>query len=61
MGFGDIFKIGQFKEEIERLRQDNESLNKKLSDLGALDYYQIKKQTEWLERDYNEKKIQLQI
>ena len=60
MGFGDIFKIGQFKEEIERLRQDNESLNKKLSDLGALDYYQIKKQTEWLERDYNEKKIQLE-
>ena len=58
MGIGDIFKIGQFKSEIERLKSDNEKLfadncamNKQLQELGALDYYKIKSMTEQLERN----------
>lgn len=42
MGFTDIFKIKEFKAEIEQLRQENQSLlsknetaHKQLSDLGC--------------------------
>ncbi len=59
MGIGDIFKIGQFKSEIERLKSDNEKLfadnctmNKQLQELGALDYYKIKSMTEQLEKEH---------
>ena len=59
MGIGDIFKIGQFKSEIERLKSDNEKLfadnctmNKQLQQLGALDYYKIKSMTEQLEKEH---------
>lgn len=59
MGIGDIFKIGQFKSEIERLKSDNEKLfadnctmNKQLQELGALDYYKIKSMTQQLEKEH---------
>ncbi|WP_050641255.1 MULTISPECIES: GIY-YIG nuclease family protein [Clostridia] len=66
MGFTDIFKIKEFKAEIEQLRQENQSLlsknetaHKQLSDLGALDYYEIKEKTMRLENDFIEKEKQL--
>lgn len=69
MGFGDIFKIGQFKSEITRLnsenatlRSDNEILSKKLEELGAYDYYKLKELTDKLssqEQSLNQK-IQFQ-
>ena len=49
MGFGDIFKIKQFKSEIERLTaenqalfSDNSSMHQKMSELGIYDYLKIK-------------------
>lgn len=69
MGFGDIFKIGQFKTEIERLNSENtslrneiEMLTQKLEELGAFDYFQIKQLTNELnsqEQSLNQK-IQFQ-
>ena len=66
MGFTDIFKIKEFKAEIEQLRQENQSLlsknetaHKQLSDLGAFDYYEIKEKTMRLENDFIEKEKQL--
>lgn len=49
MGLGDIFKIGQFKAEIQQLKNDNQQLyndnctmHQQLQELGAFDYYQIR-------------------
>ena len=49
MGFGDIFKIKQFKSEIERLTaenqalfSDNSSMHQKMSELGIYDYLKFK-------------------
>lgn len=67
MGISDIFKIGQFKAEIERLKSENsslqsekETLSQKLSDLGAFDYYTLKEATEKLseQEEALNKKIQ---
>ena len=62
MGIGDIFKIKQFKAEIERLKTDNQKLNNEnstmhsqLSELGAFDYYKIKDMLEQLENEYKQK------
>lgn len=67
MGFMDIFKIKEFKAEIDRLQnanQDlansNEILNNQLSELGAFDYYKIKEMTEQLQSDYRDKEKALQ-
>lgn len=66
MGLGDIFKIGQFKAEIEQLKSanqqlhnDNCAMHQQLQDLGALDYYQIKNMTQQLENEYSKKEIRL--
>ena len=55
MGIGDIFKIGQFKKEIEHLKSENgtlksenQTLNCKLNELGAFDYYTLKEATDKL-------------
>lgn len=65
MGLGDIFRIKQFKKEIEQLREEsaqlrrtNEQQQKKLDDLGAYDYYQIKEKTESLHSEYAQKKLE---
>lgn len=63
MGFADIFRIKEFKAEIERLKSvnasitsHNQDLSKKLDDLGGADYYQIKEMSEQLEKEYASKK-----
>lgn len=60
MGLSDIFKIKQFKAEIEQLKQQNEENNKKLNELGAADYFQIKEKTELLEKEYSERQRTLE-
>lgn len=74
MGLGDIFRIKQFKDEISRLRQQNDALvsdnqnlqsvtaqmRTQLDELGAFDYYKIQEMTEQLEKDYTDKQSQLQ-
>ena len=56
MGLFDIFKIGQFKTEIERLKAENNTLQDKLSELGAADYYKVKEMTTELEKEYSDQK-----
>ena len=56
MGLFDIFKIGQFKAEIERLKAENNALQDKLSELGAADYYKVKEMTAELEKEYSDQK-----
>ena len=74
MGFGDIFRIKEFKNEIARLQQQNQSLTSdnqnlqsataqmraQLEELGAFDYYKVQKMTEQLEKDYADKQSKLQ-
>lgn len=52
MGFTDIFKIKQFKEQIEQLTQANDDLNSKLTELDGMDYLQIKSETEKLKKEH---------
>ena len=73
MGLGDIFRIKEFKNEIARLQQQNQSLTsdnqnlqkatsqmrKQLDELGAFDYYKVQKMTERLEKDYADKQSKL--
>lgn len=74
MGFGDIFRIKEFKNEIARLQQENQALisdnqnlqsattemRNRLSELGAFDYYKVKEMTEQLQSDYDAKRLSLQ-
>ena len=74
MGFGDIFRIKEFKNEIARLQQENQALisdnqnlqsastemRNRLSELGAFDYYKVKEMTEKLQADYDAKQLSLQ-
>lgn len=67
MGFGDIFKIKQFKSEIERLTaenkalsSDNLSMHQKMDELGVYDYLKIKEMTNSLEKEYEQKHNTLQ-
>lgn len=74
MGFRDIFRIKEFKNEISRLQQQNQSLmsdnqllqnanskmQNQLNDLGAYDYFRIKQMTDQLQAVYAEKELQLQ-
>ena len=74
MGFGDIFRIKEFKNEIARLQQENQTLisdnqnlqsataemRNRLSELGAFDYYKVKEMTEQLQTDYDAKQLSLQ-
>ena len=74
MGLGDIFRIKEFKNEIARLQQENQTLQSdksnlesattemrnQLHELGAFDYYKVKQMTEELQRNYDEKQTKLQ-
>lgn len=69
MGLGDIFKIRDFKNEISRLQQENQTLTEnirslesattemrtRLKEIGAFDYYKVKEMTQQLEEEYNQK------
>lgn len=66
MGLGDIFKISQFKAQIEQLQRDNQqlyndncSMHQQLQELGAFDYYKVKNMTSELEKEYEDKCIKL--
>lgn len=66
MGLGDIFKIGQFKAEIQQLKNDNQQLyndnctmHQQLQELGAFDYYQIREKISTLENEYAQKTVRL--
>lgn len=52
MGIFDIFKINQFKSEIEMLKAQNAELNQKLNNLGYETYEQVRTATEDLQRKY---------
>ena len=52
MGLFDIFKAGKFKTEIEQLKRSNEEANKKLTELGASDYFKVKEMIATLQTDY---------
>lgn len=63
MGLFDIFKIGQFKSEIEELKREKNSLQNenaliqgKLSELGAADYYKVKDMISELEQQHSNQK-----
>lgn len=67
MGIGDIFKIKQFKTEIEQLKtknqnllNDNQNMHQQLQELGAFDYYKILDMTEQLKKEYEAKKLTAQ-
>ena len=57
MGLFDIFKVKQFKTEIEELKHSNEEANQKLHELGAFDYFQIKEMTSSLQDEYEKKRL----
>jgi len=61
MNFSDIFKINEFKNEIAslcsanaRLVQENNALERKLKELGAHEYYEVKKLTDELKTRCND-------
>lgn len=53
MGFFDIFRISQFKQEIASLQSQNALLNQKLQDLGYDSYEQVRNATEELQHRSN--------
>lgn len=53
MGFFDIFRISQIKNEKLQLEQEVSQLQKKLSDLGCDEYDQVKDKIEKMEQDSN--------
>lgn len=60
MGLFDIFKVGQYKTEIEQLKQENSKMHQQLQDLGAFDYYQVKEKIANLESEYNKMTVKEQ-
>lgn len=67
MGFGDIFKIKEFKAEIVQLKQDNDvliksnkNMEKQLEELGAFDYYKIQDMIRKLNDEYNQKRLNME-
>lgn len=48
MGFFDIFRISEFKAEINRLGEENRSLRERLDSIGADNYYAVKEMTDSL-------------
>ena len=51
MGLLDIFRISQIKEENERLKSDNATLQAKINSLGVNEYYETKQKIEELEHE----------
>lgn len=60
MGLFDIFKVSQYKTEIEQLKQENSKMHQQLQDLGAFDYYQVKEKIANLESEYNKMTVKEQ-
>lgn len=54
MGFSDIFKIKQYKDEIERLKFDNQNLYNKLNEIGCTEYEQVKNKIAQMEYNFNQ-------
>lgn len=61
MGFGDIFKINQFKAEIYELKkknaaleEENNNLDKKLKELDGYDYFELKEIRDKLSGDVDD-------
>ena len=50
MGFFDIFRVGEYKKEIEKLTNENAELKKKMEFLGVDEYYAVKEMKENLQR-----------
>ena len=50
MGLLAIFRISQIKEENERLKSDNATLQAKINSLGVNEYYETKQKIEELEQ-----------
>lgn len=66
MGFSDIFKVNQFKQEIkdltvanQRLQNDKADLEHKLSELGAFEYYEIQEKISALKHEYQKQTLAL--
>ena len=53
MGLLDIFRISQIKEENERLKSDNATLQAKINSLGVNEYYETKQKIEELDEILN--------
>lgn len=53
MSLFDVFKVNQYKAEIEQLRRDNESLNARINALGIPEYESVKAATDELQRKYD--------
>lgn len=49
MGIFDIFRINEFKTEINRLSEENKALRGRLDSIGADDYYAVKEMTNTLQ------------
>ncbi len=60
MGFLDIFKVDQYKQEIATLKSQNQSLQSTLDNLGFSDYDSVKQETERLKIVENYTKRQIQ-
>ena len=55
MGFSDIFKISQIKQENERLKFANANLIQQIRELGVNEYSQTKSKIAAMERETEEK------
>lgn len=55
MGFLDIFRISSIKQENTNLKSQISELQKKIDDLGATEYYQIKEKIDKLNVDLEQK------
>ena len=67
MGFFDIFKVGQFKNQIASLEQNNQTMNSELmqlrqkyAELGGFQLDEIKQMTAELQNNYSIKSAQLE-
>lgn len=67
MGFFDIFKVGQFKNQIAWLEQNNQTMNSELmqlrqkyAELGGFQLDEIKQMTAELQNNYSTKSSQLE-
>ena len=67
MGFCDIFKVGQFKNQIASLEQNNQTMNSELmqlrqkyAELGGFQLDEIKQMTAELQNNYSIKSAQLE-
>ena len=55
MGFLDIFRISSIKQENTNLKSQISELQKKIDDLGVIEYYQTKEKIDKLNVDLEQK------